>query len=137
MKVLGLDLGSKTLGIAISDDFQLLARSLDTIRFNTNQFHEAIKALHPIINQYQLEAIILGYPKNMDGSIGVQAEASLTFKKLLEPFNIPVILWDERLTSKMAQSYMIKENKNKKTRKKTIDQEAAKLILQGYLDSKK
>lgn len=137
MKILGLDLGSKTLGLAISDDFQMLARSLDTIRFNTNQYHEAIKQLAPFVEKNSLEAIVLGYPLNMDGSVGFQGKETLKFKEKLEIFNLPIILWDERLTSQMAQSYMIKDNLKKKTRKQTIDQEAAKLILQGYLDSKK
>ncbi|MFP4286584.1 MAG: Holliday junction resolvase RuvX [Candidatus Izemoplasmataceae bacterium] len=137
MKIMGLDLGSKTLGIAISDDFQMLARSLDTIRFNTNQYHEAIAKLKPFIDQFNIETIVLGYPKNMDGSVGFQGQETLKFKEKLAVYNIPIILWDERLTSQMAQNYMIKDNKKRTTRKQTIDQEAAKLILQGYLDSKK
>ncbi|MFU8786623.1 MAG: Holliday junction resolvase RuvX [Candidatus Izemoplasmataceae bacterium] len=138
MKILGLDLGTKTLGIAISDPYQILARSVETIRFEEDDYPDAIKKLEQFLTKETVEGIVLGLPKNMNGTIGSQGEKTLAFKALLEAsISIPIYLWDERLTSKMAQAQMIDSNKNRKKRKQNIDQEAAKIILQSYLDSKK
>ncbi|MFW6319358.1 MAG: Holliday junction resolvase RuvX [Bacillota bacterium] len=136
MKVLGLDLGSRSLGIAISDQSKMIARGLENYRFDDMDYDQAINRIkHHLKQEPTIEKIILGYPKNMNGTIGTQGKLSETFKSMLEEAtDIPIILWDERLTSKMASSQMIFSKKNKKKRQKTLDQEAAVLILQSYLD---
>jgi putative Holliday junction resolvase len=138
MKILGLDLGSKTLGIASSDMTQTVASKLQTINFPNNQFSVAIRELKSLIDFSLYEKIVLGLPKNMDGSLGFQAQDTLRFKKMLEKeFALEVILWDERLTSKMANSLMITADLSRKKRKTKVDYIAATIILQSYLDSRK
>ncbi|HKL47486.1 MAG TPA: Holliday junction resolvase RuvX [Candidatus Izemoplasmatales bacterium] len=138
MKLLGLDLGSKTLGIASSDTTQTVATKLKTITFPNQQFSVAIKALKSLIDWPLYETIVLGLPKNMDGSLGFQAQDTLKFKKMLEKaFKIDVVLWDERLTSRMANALMITADLSRKKRKKKVDYIAATIILQSYLDSRK
>jgi len=138
MKVLGLDLGSKTLGIASSDMTQTVASKLQTISFPNNQFTVAIRELKSLIDFSLYEKIVLGLPKNMDGSLGFQAQDTLKFKKMLEKeLSLEVVLWDERLTSKMANSLMITADLSRKKRKTKIDYIAATIILQSYLDSRK
>ena len=136
MKKLGLDLGNRTLGIAISDDLNFLARGLETFRFDEKDFDSALQYTKELIIKYNIDVVVLGHPKNMDGSTGEQAQISEDFKqKLEEESNVKVVLWDERLTSKMANSMMISQNIKSKKRKKDIDKMAATIILQGYLDS--
>jgi putative Holliday junction resolvase len=138
MKILGLDLGSKTLGIASSDMTQTVASKRQTINFPNNQFSVAIRELKSLIDFSLYEKIVLGLPKNMDGSLGFQAQDTLRFKKMLEKeFALEVILWDERLTSKMANSLMITADLSRKKRKTKVDYIAATIILQSYLDSRK
>ena len=138
MKIVGLDLGSKTLGVAVSDPSKTIATKLTTITFLNNDFEYAIKELFAILKDVDIEMFVLGLPKNMDGSLGFQAQASIRFKDLLEvKFNKPVILWDERLTSKMAESMMIQADLSRKKRKTKVDFVAATIILQSYLDSRK
>jgi len=138
MKILGLDLGSKTLGVASSDATQTVASKLTTIVFNPNQYKEALNKLNDLIDFKDYDKIVLGLPKNMDGSIGYQAEETIYFKKKLEQLTgLEVILWDERLTSKMAHSLMITADLSRKKRKKKVDYIAATIILQSYLDSRK
>jgi putative Holliday junction resolvase len=135
LKKLGLDLGNKTLGIAISDDLGFLARGLETYRFEEKDFDSALEYTKTLINKYNINEVVLGFPKNMDGSVGEQGHISEDFKiKLEEATSCKVILWDERLTSKMATSMMVSQNLKKKNRKKDIDKMAATIILQGYLD---
>lgn len=138
MKILGLDLGSKTLGVASSDTTKTVATMVKTITFDSLNYNNAIKKLQSIIDINEYEKIVLGLPKNMDGSIGSQAKISIDFKEKLEDaFNVEVVLWDERLTSKIAQSVMISANLSRKKRKKKVDYIAATIILQSYLDSRK
>lgn len=138
MRVLGLDLGSKTLGIASSDLTQTVASKVKTIVFTENNFDLAIQELELTINFSDYEKIVLGLPKNMNGSLGFQAQETLVFKKMLEDkFNIEVVMWDERLTSKMANAVMISADMSRKKRKKKVDYIAATIILQSYLDSRK
>ena len=138
MKIVGLDLGSKTLGVAVSDPSMTIATKLSTIIFTNNDFDYAINELFAILKGVEIHCFILGLPKNMDGSLGFQAQASINFKaKLEEKFNKEVILWDERLTSKMAESVMISANLSRKKRKTKVDFVAATIILQSYLDSRK
>ena len=136
MKKLGLDLGNKTLGIAISDDLNFLARGLETYRFKELDFNSALEYILKVIKDNNIDTIVLGLPKNMDGTLGEQANYSKDFKKSLEQkSNIKIILWDERLTSKMASNMMISQNLKRKKRKQDIDKMAAVIILQSYLDS--
>ncbi|MCK5762097.1 MAG: Holliday junction resolvase RuvX [Candidatus Izimaplasma sp.] len=138
MKKLGLDLGNKTLGIAISDELGFLARGLETFRFEDLDFDSALNHTLKLVNENKIEVIVLGLPKNMDGSLGIQANYTLDFKeKLMNISKINIVMWDERLTSKMASNMMISQNLKRKKRKKDIDKMAAVIILQGYLDSQK
>ena len=138
MKKLGLDLGNKTLGIAISDELGFLARGLETFRFEDKDFQSALEYILKLITNNKIDVVVLGLPKNMDGSLGEQANYSNDFKdKILEKINIKVVMWDERLTSKMASHMMITQNLRRKKRKQDIDKMAAVIILQGYLDSRK
>ena len=137
MRYLGLDLGSKTLGVATSDATNTIASSFKTIFFNENNYQELIEPLKEIINEYNINKIVLGLPKNMNNTLGVRAEISLEFKKMLEDnFNIEVILEDERLTTVISNNIMIKADVSRKKRKKKVDSIAAQLILQSYLDRK-
>ena len=138
MRVIGLDLGSKTLGIASSDTGQIIASAYGTIHFNNENYAYALSELKKVIQELNPEKIILGFPKNMDGSIGFQAQKSLDFKDLIEKeTGIEVVLIDERLTSKMANNLMITADYSRKKRKTKVDKLAATLILQSYLDSRK
>lgn len=138
MKKLGLDLGDRSLGISISDDLNWLARPIETLKFSDKDFEYALNYTLDLIIKHKIDTIVLGLPKNMDGSEGVQAEICRTFKQNIEDKStVKVVLWDERLTSKMASSMMIDQNLKRKKRKKSIDAMAAVIILQGYLDSLK
>jgi len=137
MRYLGLDLGSKTLGVATSDYTNTIATSLKTIFFEEDNYPSLIEPIRELINEYNITKIVLGLPKNMNNSLGPRAEISLEFKKLLEDtFNIEVILEDERLTTVISNNVMIKADISRKKRKKKVDSIAAQLILQSYLDRK-
>ena len=138
MKYLGLDLGTRTLGVSISDMTKTIATAYGTIRFEEDDYAEAISELSTIMEKEPIEKIILGFPKNMNGSIGPRALVTLDFKKKLEDtFNVSVELQDERLSTKEASGYMIKADISRKKRKKKIDSLAANIILQTYLDKRK
>ena len=135
MKYLGLDLGSKTLGIATSDLTETLATTLTTLRFKDENYDELVLMLEPIIQDNNIDKIVLGLPKNMDNTLGERAEISLEFKKKLEDkYNIEVIMEDERLTSVISNQVMLMADVSRKKRKKKVDGIAAQLILQGFLD---
>lgn len=137
MRCLGLDLGSKTLGVATSDATNTIATSLKTIFFEEDNYQSLIEPLKQIIKEYNITKIILGLPKNMNNSLGTRAEISIEFKKILEDnFGIEVILEDERLTTVISNNIMIKADLSRKKRKKKVDSIAAQLILQSYLDKK-
>ena len=138
MRAIGLDLGTKTLGIASSDLSKTIASAFKTIYFPSNDYKTAIRELKKVIDELQPDTIVLGLPKNMDGSIGFQAQQTLVFKEMLEiEFHMPVVMIDERLTSRMAESIMIKADLSRNKRKTKVDKLAATLILQSYLDSRK
>lgn len=137
MRYLGLDLGSKTLGISISDRTNTIANVLTTLRFKDENYDSLIEPLSKIINEYDISKIILGYPKNMDNSVGDRALITLQFReKLEENFDIEVVLEDERLTSVISNNVLIKADISRKKRKKRVDGVAAIVILQNYLDRK-
>lgn len=137
MRYMGLDLGSKTLGVAISDPTKTIANVLTTIRFKDENYDLLISPLADIIKEYQISKIILGYPKNMNNTVGERAMITLDFKEKLENnFNIEVIMEDERLTSVISNNVLIEADLSRKKRKQKVDGIAAELILQGYLDRK-
>lgn len=138
MKYLGLDLGTRTLGVSISDTTKTIASAYGTIHFKEDDYDKAINKLSTIIEKEPIEKIILGLPKNMNGSIGPRALVTLDFKKKLEEtFKIEVEMQDERLSTKEASGYMIKADISRKKRKQKIDSLAANIILQTYLDKRK
>ncbi len=135
MRYIGLDLGSKTLGIATSDITNTIATTYTTLRCEENDYDSFIEPLNNIIKEYNITKIILGLPKNMDNTIGDRANITIEFKKKLEEyFNIEVILEDERLTSVISNNVLIKADVSRKKRKKKVDGIAATIILQSYLD---
>ena len=137
MKYLGLDLGTRTLGVSISDITKTIAPAYGTIHFKDSNYDEAISKLSSIVQKEPIEKIVLGFPKNMNGTVGPRALETLDFKKKLEDtFNIPVKMQDERLSTKEASGYMIEADISRKKRKKKIDSLAANIILQTYLDRK-
>ena len=134
MRYLGLDLGSKTLGCAISDKSGVFARSYSIIRHN-EEYDRLLQDIKKIIDDEHIEAIVLGFPKNMKNTIGPKGELSQNFKsKLEETTSLPVFLQDERLTTKQAQDVLISNDTSRKKRKQVIDSLAATIILQSYLD---
>lgn len=138
MIYLGLDVGTKTIGIAISDPRGIIATSLETYHFKENDLQKALKYVTMIVENRGVDKIVLGLPKNMDGSLGFQSNYVQTFKKKLEEMTQkPVILVDERLTSVQVNKIMISADLSRKKRKDKVDALAAQLILQSYLDSPK
>ena len=136
MRYLGLDLGSKTLGIAISDLTGVIATSYKIIRHN-EEYNKLVDEILKIVKEEKISAIVLGIPKNMDNTIGYKGELSISFKEKLEKkIQIPIYLQDERLTTKEAESILIKNDTSRKKRKKVIDSLAATIILQSFLDKK-
>ena len=137
MRYLGLDLGSKTLGVSISDLTNTVASLYTTIRFKEEDYEYAIKELEPIITENKITDIVLGLPKNMNNTLSTRALICLEFKEKLEKaFNITVIMEDERLTSVISNNILIDANMSRKKRKTKVDGMAAILILQSYLDRK-
>ncbi|HEY8444509.1 MAG TPA: Holliday junction resolvase RuvX [Bacilli bacterium] len=136
MKILGLDLGSVTLGVAISDALGIVANPIGTYKINKNDLQMALEYVKILVEEHKIQKVVLGLPKNMNGTIGPQAEYCLQFKKMLESeLLLEVIMIDERLTSKIADQVMIKADISRQKRKKNIDKLAASIILQTYLDS--
>ncbi|WP_121639657.1 Holliday junction resolvase RuvX [Virgibacillus sp. Bac330] len=137
MKILGLDVGSKTIGVAVSDALGWTAQGITTIKWNENVLTSADDALGEIITEHEVGKAIIGFPKNMNGTIGERGEASIVFAKHMEKkFQIPTELWDERLTTIAAERVLLEADVSRKKRKKVVDKMAAVMILQGYLDQK-
>ena len=136
-KILGLDVGSKTVGIAISDLMGWTAQGLDTLRINEEQDDLGIDQLVKIIKDNQVGTVVIGLPKNMNNSIGFRGEASIKYKeKLRESIpSIDIVMWDERLSTMAAERSLLEADVSRQKRKKVIDKMAAVFILQGYLDS--
>ena len=136
MRVIGLDLGSKTVGVAVSDYLGIIANPIGTLRFDDCDLDKALEYTKDAIKEHGVEKIVLGLPKNMDGSIGFQAQYCLDFKEMLEKeIKLPVIMIDERMTSRMAHNTMLKADMSRNKRKQNVDKLAATIILQSYLDS--
>lgn len=137
MRYLGLDLGSKTLGIAISDPSNTIASVLKTLRFSDEDYQSLIEPLKEIVNENKIQQMVLGYPLNMNGTVGTRAEICLNFKKMLEEqLDVSVVMEDERLTSVISNQILIQADLSRKKRKKKVDGLAAQIILQSYLDRK-
>jgi putative Holliday junction resolvase len=135
MRIMGLDYGSKTVGVAVSDALGLTAQGIETVRYEQHKRHELFIRLGEIIKEYEVEELVIGLPKHMNGSIGERGEASLSFGKQLDKrFHLPVAFSDERLTTMAAERTLIEADVSRKKRKKVIDKMAAVLILQNYLD---
>jgi putative holliday junction resolvase len=134
---MGLDVGSKTVGVALSDAFGWTAQGLETIKINEEENNFGFEQLGKIIKEHEVSKIVVGLPKNMNGTIGPRGEANQWFAAELEKlFNLPVILWDERLSTVAAERVLLEADVSRKKRKKVIDKMAAVMILQGFLDSK-
>ena len=137
MRYIGLDLGTKTLGISISDKLGLIASTYKTIRYDNENYNYLIEELKKIIESEDVKGIVLGLPKNMNNSLGESANRSIKFKELLENnFDIKVILQDERMSTVEAHNIMLEGDLSRKKRKKKVDSLAANIILQRFLDSK-
>lgn len=138
MRILGFDLGTRTLGISISDYTNTIATTYKTIRFNEREYDSIIPEIKNIVHDFNVQKIVLGLPKNMNNSIGDRGLETLEFKKKLEDnLNIEVIMQDERLTTVQATNYMLEADISRKKRKKKVDSLAANIILQTYLDTMK
>lgn len=137
-KILGLDLGSRTCGIAMSDALGMLAHGVETYHFPDNAYAKCAKHIQEIVEENNIRIIVLGLPKHMNGDLGERAQISIDFKERLEKMmNVEVKLVDERLTTVVAQNELIFANVSRKKRKKVIDKMAAVQILQGYLDGQR
>ena len=134
---MGLDYGSKTVGVSISDALLLTAQGIETIeRKEENKLRKTLARIEALIKEYEVEKIVLGLPLNMNDTIGERAERTLEFKAMLERrTGLEVVMWDERLTTVEAEQILIESNVRREDRKKYIDKIAAGFILQGYLDS--
>ncbi|MGR3765141.1 Holliday junction resolvase RuvX [Rossellomorea sp. NS-SX7] len=138
MRVMGLDVGSKTVGVAISDALGWTAQGIETVRINEEEGEFRIDRMKELAEEYEVETIIVGLPKNMNNSIGPRGEASKAYGDLIQrELSIPVKYWDERLSTMAAERVLLEADVSRKKRKKVIDKMAAVMILQGYLDSQK
>lgn len=138
MRFLGLDLGTKTLGLSLSDRSNMIATPLITLRFKTEEYESIIPELHKIIKEKEITDLVLGLPKNMDNSCGFAAERSLKFKAILESqIKLPVHLIDERLSSMEAEKILISTDMKRIKRKKVVDNVASAIILDTYLKERR
>ena len=134
---MGLDYGSKTVGVAISDPLCITAQGIETIqRKEENKLRKTLARIEELAKEYEVDRIVLGFPKNMNNTIGDRAEKSLELKAMLERrTGLSVVMWDERLTTVEAERTLMESNVRRENRKKYVDKIAAVFILQGYLDS--
>ena len=138
MRIMGLDYGSKTVGVAISDPLGITAQGIEIIRREKeSKLRQTLARIEALIKEYQVESIVLGFPKNMNNTIGDRAEKSLAFKEMLEKrTGLSVVMWDERLTTVEANRTLMEGKVRREDRSKYVDMLAAVYILQGYLDSR-
>lgn len=134
---MGLDFGSKTVGVAVSDGLGITAQGVEIVRRTSeNKLRQTLARIEALIGEYGVTQIVLGFPKNMNNTIGDRAEKSLAFKEMLERrTGLPVVMWDERLTTVSANRTLMEAGVRREHRKDYVDQIAAVYILQGYLDS--
>ena len=138
MRIMGLDYGSKTVGVAISDALCLTAQGKEIVRRKSeNKLRQTLARLEELIAEYEVSEIVLGFPKNMNNTIGDRAEKSLEFQKILQKrTGLPVVMWDERLTTVEAHRTLIETGVRRENRSKYVDEIAAVFILQSYLDAR-
>ena len=136
MRILGLDYGSKTVGVAVCDPLGITAQGVETITRKSNKkLRQTLARIEALAEEYEVSRIVLGLPKNMNNTLGERVEKTLAFKEMLERrTNLPVVMWDERLTTNAAEQILIESGVRRENRKSVIDKIAAVLILQGYLD---
>ncbi|MCT3433713.1 Holliday junction resolvase RuvX [Lactobacillus helveticus] len=137
MRLLGLDIGSKTVGVAVSDELGITAQKLETIKIDETKYNFGMRPLKKLVRQYEVDGFVLGLPKNMDGTSGASVTRSKVYgKRLEEKFGLPVHYSDERLTTIESRRVLVEDAgiHDRKKRKQVIDQMAAVLILQNYLD---
>ena len=136
MRVMGLDYGTRTVGVAISDALKIKAQGIETIeRKEENKLRKTLQRIEALIKEYEVDTIVLGYPKNMNDTVGERAERSLEFKEMLERrTGLTVVMWDERLTTVAADKVLMECDVRRENRKAYVDRIAAVFILQGYLD---
>ncbi|HIU40858.1 MAG TPA: Holliday junction resolvase RuvX [Candidatus Aphodocola excrementigallinarum] len=138
MRIVGLDLGTKTLGVAISDATETIASGLTTLRFTENKPVECLTDLKKIIDEYDAKLIVIGLPKNMNNTLGHAVQRTRDFSSILnDKFNIPIVEQDERLSSVSANNVLLQADVSRKKRKSKVDELAATIILQNYLDIRK
>lgn len=137
MRILGLDYGTKTVGVAVSDPLLITAQGVEIIRRDSeNKIRKTYARIEELCRQYEVEKIVLGNPKNMNGTDGDRVEKTLKFKEDLERrTGLPVIMWDERLTTVTADNIMMESGIRRENRKEYVDEIAAMIILQNYLES--
>ena len=137
MRILGLDYGSKTVGVAVSDPLGITAQGVSTIwRKQEHKLRQTLAQIGKLVEDYQVERIVLGYPKNMNNTVGERALKSLEFKEMLERrTGLPVVMWDERLTTVEANRTLMESGVRRENRKQYLDELAAIFILQSYLDA--
>lgn len=138
MRKMGLDVGSRTVGVAVSDLLGWTAQGLEIIKINEDEGEFGIERVADLVKQYEVEEFVVGLPKNMNNTIGPRAEAAMAYGDLLkETFNLPVVYQDERLSTVAAERMLVEQaNTSRAKRKKVIDKLAAVMILQNYLDKK-
>jgi putative Holliday junction resolvase len=135
---MGLDVGDKTIGVSVSDEFGWTAQGIEVIRRNQEEPEKDLKRLDELISQYSIEKIVVGLPKNMNGTIGPRGELCKEFALVIqERTGVPIQMWDERLSTVAAERFLISADVKRKKRKQVIDKMAANIILQGFLDSNK
>ena len=138
MRYLGIDLGSKTVGLAMSDLTGTIASTFKTIFFKDEDYKSTIDEIKQIVEEYDIKKIIIGLPKNMNNTLGERALITTEYKNMLEEkLDVPVIMFDERLTSVISNSILIEADMSRKKRKKKVDSIAAQIILQDYLNKEK
>ena len=137
MRIMGLDYGTKTVGVAISGALGLTAQGIETIqRKEENKLRRTLARIEELVREYEVDTIVLGFPKHMNNDIGERAEKSLEFAEMVKKrTGLEVVMWDERLTTASAERTLIESNVRREDRKKYIDKIAAVFILQGYLDA--
>ena len=138
IRIMGLDFGSKTVGVAVSDPLGITAQGIEIVRRTSeNKLRRTLARIEELVKEYEVTEIVLGFPKNMNNTIGERAEKSLAFKDMLERrTGLPVVMWDERLTTVAANRTLIEGGVRRENRKDYVDMLAAVYILQGYLDSR-
>lgn len=139
MRIMGLDVGSKTVGVAITDPLGWTAQGLEIIQINEHKEQFGLQRISELVEEYDVESFVIGLPKNMNGTLGERAESSMAYgEKLEELFGLPVVYQDERLTTMQVNRMMIEEGDvSRRKRKAVVDKLAAQMILQTYIDKQK